>query len=476
MAQEVEFGPTLFLHSGPEAPMFPTLKCRVYSDQTGAYTEVPAILTPKGWLLPLLEYCLAHAHDRSPAWMVKLNRAVRLFLAYLLANPDESGSYKLFQNFAQRLYTGTFDRETGLDPSWLCWHPMSASEAGKVICHLSDWFDWLGERRPQLAKVNPSYMGTAFDQMMDEAAYRFRRDHAFLGHTWKLSPEPEQSHLLRARRPPKRERSQPPAFPEERFINLLTEGFVVSGRPNYLNMLITLLINGAGFRYSEPFHLYFEDVFPDPANFKQARVHIHHPSEGRAPKDPTWLDERGKERSGNRVTYLAEKFGLVPRHLLLGAQAAGWKGGTHEGEGGETYKRAYWFLPACGELFLKIWYRYLEQVVRVGPRAHPFAFINLNQNPGEMYCLHQYSRAHARACMRIGLIVGKELGTTPHGHRHAYGRRLVRAGLEPEVRRRFLHHVEMESQDVYTSPGTQDLLEALNAAVEKLIQRYRVDF
>ena len=455
--------------------MLSTLKCRVFTDQTGAFTEVPGILTPEGWLLPQIEFCLAHAHDRSPAWMLKVNRSVRLFLAYLLANPSETDSYLLFQSFAQRLYTGTFDRETGLDPSWLCWRPLSAAEAGRVIGHLTDWFDWLSARRPTLAKVNPRYMGNAYDRLVDETAYQFWRDRAFLGHTWKAHVEPEQSHLLRARRKPKREKENPPAFPEERLFDLLAEGFVVGGRPNYRDMLITLLLNGAGFRASEPLHLYFEDVCADPANPKQARVHIHHPEFGEAPEDPTWLDERGKRRKGNRREYLAEKFGLAPRNLMLDAHSAGWKGGTHEGSGNEWYKRAYWFAPAYGELFLTLWYRYCEQVARIGPRAHPYAWINLGQGPGEIYCRLQYWRAHARACERIGLIVGKELGTTPHGHRHAFARRLVSAGFDRELIRKFMHHISPDSQDVYKLPTSSEVMAALNAGAEKLIQRFRRD-
>lgn len=457
------------------SPIFPTLRCRVYADRTGAWTEVQAVLTPHGWLLPLLEYCLANAHRRSPAWIIKLNRSVVLFLAYLLTHPSETDSYKLFQNFAQRLYTGTFDRETGLDPSWLCWRPMSAKEAARVISLLNGWFDWLGETRPPLAQVNPRYLGSPFDRAIDEAAYRYRRDHAFLGHTWKVHPEKEQGHLIRAQRPPKKEKSVPPAFPEERFFDLISQGFVVGGKPNYRDILITLLLNGAGFRYSEPFHLYLEDVIPDPNNPKQAIVHIHHPSQGKAPEDPTWRDERGRQRQGKRATYLSEKFGLAPRHLLINSQGAGWKGGIHEGEVGDCYKRAYWFPQGFGELFLTIWKRYLEQVARAGPRPHPFAFINFNQNACEMYCKLQYWRAHARACERIGLIVGKEMGTTPHAHRHAYGRRLVRGGLLREDRRRFLHHADLDSQDVYTSSTSNELLEALNSAAEKLNQRFRLD-
>lgn len=64
-------------------------------------------------------------------------------------------------------------------------------------------------------------------------------------------------------------------------------------------MLITLLLHGAGFRESEPFHLYISDVFPDPSNPSQAKVLIHHPSHGGAPAD--WRDEKGKPRKGNRA-------------------------------------------------------------------------------------------------------------------------------------------------------------------------------
>lgn len=109
--------------------MFVTVKARVHTDATGAYTELPALLTPAGVLEPLLDYCLYRSHDRSLAWMSKVARSVRMFLEYLQSNPTERDTYRLFQNFAQRLYTGTFDRETGLDPSGLCWAPRSPQDA-----------------------------------------------------------------------------------------------------------------------------------------------------------------------------------------------------------------------------------------------------------------------------------------------------------------------------------------------------------
>jgi hypothetical protein len=170
--------------------MFVAVKARVYTDATGVYTEIPALLTPVGVLEPLLDYCLSRSHDRSLTWMSKVTRSARMFLEYLQTNPSERDTYRLFQNFAQRLYTGTFDRETGLDPSGLCWAPRSPQETSHIITHLSDFFDWLDEMRPDAGKVNPRYAGGAFDRQTDETAYQYRRSKAFLGHTWAATHPP----------------------------------------------------------------------------------------------------------------------------------------------------------------------------------------------------------------------------------------------------------------------------------------------
>ena len=448
--------------------MFVTVKARIYTDATGVYTELPALLTPAGVLEPLLDYCLYRSHDRSLAWMSKVTRSVRMFLEYLQSNPAERDTYRLFQNFAQRLYTGTFDRLTGLDPSGLCWAPRSPQDASHIVTHLTDFFDWLGEVRPEAAQVNPHYAGGAFDRQTDEAAYQFRRSKAFLGHTWAANASStETRHRVRGQRLPKVERGEPPAFPEERFEELLTKGFFAAGRQDYRGMLITLLLHGAGFRESEPFHLYIEDVFPDPSNPRQAKVLIHHPSHGAAPAD--WYDERGKQRKGNRAEYLPQQFGLVPRTEVMDRRHAGWKGGMHDAA---YYKQAYWFLPEYGEWFLQLWHRYLEQVARI-ERDHPFAFINLSREPmGAMYTLNQYNKAHAAACERIGLTVGKALGTTPHGHRHAYGRRLRNAGIDKPLIRRFMHHASEESQEVYTQATTREAIAALETAAQRLRNRH----
>lgn len=235
--------------------MFVSLKAKIYTDTTGAYTEIPVLLTPTGVLEPLLDYFLHRSHDRSLAWMSKVARSIRLFLEYLQINPAERDTYHLFQNFAQRLYSGTFERETGLDPSGLSWSPRSPQDASHIITHLTDFFHWLGEMRPRATQVNPRYAGSAFDQLTDEAAYQYRRSKAFLGHNWADNASPGTTgSRIRYQRLPKVEIGEPPAFPEERFEELLVKGFTVAGRCDYRGMLITLLLHGAGFRESEPFH------------------------------------------------------------------------------------------------------------------------------------------------------------------------------------------------------------------------------
>jgi len=119
---------------------------------------------------------------------------------------------------------------------------------------------------------------------------------------------------------------------------------------------------------------------------------------------------------------------------------------------------------------LQLWYRYLEQVAYI-ERSHPFAFINLQREPiGGMYALAQYNKAHATACERIGLTVSKALGTTPHGHRHAYGQRLK--GIDKTIIRRLLHHASLESQEVYTPARIREVLAALEEAALRMREKY----
>ncbi|BBF66294.1 gamma-mobile-trio recombinase GmtY [Acidithiobacillus ferridurans] len=443
-----------------KAMTFVSVNAKIVTDTTGAVMELPVLLTPEGVLGPLLDYCLARSHNRSLSWMKKVVLAVTLFLRYVNANPEEPNSYRLFQNFAQRLYSGTFDLTTGLDPSNLCWQPYSINNAGEIIHRLSELFGWLGEMRPEAENINPRYAGDAFDRKMDEIAYLYRREKAFLGHGWAANPGPYQTgYRTRPKMMPRVAKSEPPAFPDNRFEEFLLRGFKVAGKHDYRGMLITLLLHGGGLRVSEPFHLYLQDVFPSPENNKSATVLVHHPHQGYAPSD--WTDQTNKGRTSNRAQYLAKKYALAPRTEILGSQGAGWKNPRLDNK---FYMTIYWFQPWFGEWFKDLWLRYLEQVACLD-RNHPFAFVNLYREPrGSMYTIDKFTKAHGAAVERLGLTVRKQAGTTPHGHRHAYGRRLKNGGLDTLLIQRCMHHASEESQIVYTQATMRETLIALRDA------------
>lgn len=443
---------------------FVSMNAKIVTDNTGAVTEIPVLLTESGVLQSLMDYCLARSHDRSLSWMKKIVQATSLFLQYIQVNSNNQNTYQLFQNFAQRLYTGTFDKVTGLDPSNLCWHPYSYNNAGEIIHRLSEFFEWLGETRQEAKSINPKYAGNSFDRKMDEAAYLYRREKVFLGHNWSSNPTVQDvGYRTREKLRPVVFHSEPAAFPENRFEELLLKGFKVKGKYDYRGMLITLLLNGGGLRVSEPFHLYLQDVFPSPENRTLACVLIHHPHQGFAPSD--WLDSTGKHKKVNRAQYLAQKYALSPRTELLGSQGAGWKNPRLDGK---FYMNVYWFQPWLGEWFMDIWLRYLEQVVYLD-RDHPFAFVNLHREPrGSMYTIDKFTKAHGAAIERIGLTVQKQAGTTPHGHRHAYGRRLKNSGVDTLLIQRCMHHASEHSQNVYTQATTGETLAALIDAGTRL--------
>lgn len=438
---------------------------KVYSDCSGAYAELPALVTEAGVLTPLLDYCVHHHHDRSHSWMRKLIHSVGLLLDYVEVNQAEGEPWRLFRNFAQRLYTGSFDVKTGIDPSNLCWEPKGWKSAAYSIRLLSDFFDWLGEINPSANAVNPKYAGNSYDRQIDEAAYLYRRNKAFLGHTWAENPgHTDIGRMTRSKRLPKVAKGEPPEFPHEKFEELLFKGFKVGGKYDYRGMLITLLMHGAGFRVSEPFHLYICDVNLDPSDPSSALVQIHHPSAGAAPSD--WRNALGKPMQGNRTAYLAAKWAMTPRTMLIGRDHAGWKNPLLDGE---YFMRAWWFDPVYGKWFLQLWQRYMREVAMI-ERNHPFAFINLSREPvGEMYCVEAFTKAHEAAVRRIGLEYSKNAGTTPHGHRHSYAQRLRRSGIDKLNVKRFLHHCSLDSQDTYTQPTVIESIAALRSASNRMM-------
>lgn len=453
---------------------FVSVHAKVVSDSTGAVSEIPVLLTNDGPLVPLVDYMIWRQHDRSLSWMRKVVHDVALLLTYMGVNSNQMRDPEsLFHGFIQRLHSGTVGSD-GIDPSGLYWRPENRRVIGNILTRLTDFSNWLAERQGTTA-LNPMRSTTSYDDMVAVAVFMARRNRAFLGHTWRTmrAGQTRASRSTSARRPPKVSISDDAAaFPEKYFEDLLFHGFRrragegctdLDSRLNVRNCLITLLMHGAGFRLSECFHLWVDDVRPHPLDSSTAQVRIHHPGQGDAPQD--WLDERGNPIKCNRAAYLAGKYAMKPRNEVMNKNYAGWKDPNLDGK---HYMEAYWFQPELGRLFLHLWKLHLKKLVHI-PRSHPYAFVvEERSTSGDLYSIDSYKQAHARAVLRIGLTPSKPLGTTPHGHRHAYGRRLMRSGVSAQVKQKALHHKSIGSQVVYTAPNATDVSNALNSATNAL--------
>lgn len=451
-----------------------SIRARVVIDATGAIGEIPVLLTDDGPIMPLVDYLLWHQHDRSISWMRKVVQDVKLLLSYMKVNAAAyADSESLFHGFIQRLYTGTIG-DDGFDPCGLYWRRYGHRVIGSILTRLTDFSSWIADRIGT-TNLNPLRTSSGYDKLIAIAVMASRKDRAFLGHIWSSFP-PRQVQNARStlsrRAPLVSIPGDVEAFPEKYFHDLIFHGFLrrrgegcsdIAHRVCLRDALITLLMHGAGFRLSECFHLWVHDVQPNPVNPSIAQVRIHHPSLGEAPDD--LYDDRGKSLKCNRGGYLVLKHAMKPRNEVLGRLHAGWKDPRLDRD---YYMEAYWFQPEIGRIFLWLWKLYLRQIVNL-PRFHPYAFmVETGPTAGAPYSIDGYVEAHARAVKRIGLASSKALGTTPHGHRHAYGRRLMRADVSPLMLQRALHHKSPKSQLVYTVPSAEDVSNALNSATDVL--------
>jgi len=449
-----------------------TLRGKVHIDNTGVKNEIPVIVTEYGPLQPLVDYFLAHIQDRSVAWMTKTAQAVGLLIDYMAANHDcFDDPRELFETFNQRLYTGTVGYD-GNDPSGLYWNGRNPAVVRVLVNCVTGFSDWMaGEQGTK--PLNPWREATRSEEMLAWAVWHHKRDRAFLIHTWdRESASLAMTHACNAllKRTPMIDHEPVKRFPAERINDLLFKGFIVPGkqksprleeRLNLRDILITLLMHFGGLRMSETFHLYMHDVVPDPINADCALVRIYHPSLGTAP--PDWLDARGKPTRCNRLTYLNGKYALRPRneYAVTDQLFAGWKGNALDSEDHCIYVN--WFPQWPGELFWKLWVLYMAQRTQL-ECDHPFAFVT---KEGKPYAIDSYERQHRRAVERIGLQVAKTMGTSPHGHRHAYGQALADAGIDQIFIKKAMHLKTLDSHVVYTEPDRAKLVRALEAVAEQ---------
>jgi integrase len=151
---------------------------------------------------------------------------------------------------------------------------------------------------------------------------------------------------------------------------------------------------------------------------------------------------------------------------MMGTRRIGWKNKLPDNK--DNYIQVQWFPTDYGKVFMLLWKNYQKYRASVECH-HPYAFISFHHSAcGEPYTINAFHSSYAAGLKRIGLEPSKAQGLDPHGHRHNYGRRLERSGLNPLVIRRCMHHKSLESQTVYTGKSQQEISDELTKATLQL--------
>ena len=422
------------------------------TDAIGVQYELPVIVTDNGVLDQFARY-INRYRNKSRSWQESSTFAVQLLLEYMEVNQRFYDTPQaLFREFSDALYSGTVSKRW--DPSGLWWQKRQSADASKLIKHITHFTDWLSQVGENTnLQLNPWREATRHEERLNWAAYLHRRDNSFLSHLMKPTNENKQSRHVRSRTSRVERQTPVKNFPEEYFDLLLSEGFRRRARdsrgPTDLrNVLITYLMHYGGLRLSEALSLWSDDV-----SFEgnEVIVRVYHPEEGLAP-----------DRKSNRTDYLQRKYGLQPRKRLVKASDPlflGWKESLITDPHRHCFE-VFFYHGDRGQDFARLWLDY-HRKQRVKPKAgedHPYAFTN---QFGQPYSHKSFRKAHKLAVERIGLDYHKMAGTTPHGHRHAFGQRLARDGASQLTIRNAMHHVSLESSLVYTQPTATQIRKEL---------------
>jgi hypothetical protein len=430
-------------------------------------------------VVTLVEYFIDIGRARSLSWQRETARAVGLLVDFLTANaPTLKGESnpKVFAKFAEALVGGTLDLK-GNDPSELFWESKTVSRARNLLRAVTAFSDWL-ENRHGTRRINPWRDASLGEQIAFWRRLDKRNANSLLGYASYRSDNQARAKISRVvtvqRKATTAFAREVKFFPSDRIWDLLFRGFTARGKQHSAlheqlsikDILITVLLHGGGLRESEPFHLYVSDVGVDPQNLKSAVVRLYHPEQGAAPADHT-DPLTGVHVQGDREEYLRVRWRMHPRNLVEGRFKAGWKD-LHLFDQCEKYALVHWFPSWWGELFLTLFKLYITHC-RSRCSLHPFLFVSHKVGfEDDPYTVDSYRQAHAKAVRRIGLVPARSTGTTPHGHRHAYGQRLADAGVDELIIQRVMHHKSLVSQSVYTEAPAAKIEAALATAQQRL--------
>jgi hypothetical protein len=373
---------------------------------------------------------------------------------------------ELFNEFAHDLRKGTI--RAWEDPSGLWWSARTISNVASLLGAACAFSDWIVEQL-RAEPLNPYRHAAPAEQIAFWRHWSKARYASLLAHAKEPAQVYEASLLARSFALPDQKLAlapRAPYFPFERFDDLLTEGFLRRGvhpssrvwhRYKLRDMMVAILLHSGGLRISEPFHIFVNDVSIDPTDPDLPFVRVYHPTDG----EIEYFDRlSARVVRTNRAAFLEREFGRSA--LNVSTAKNGWKGNALHAGG--NYMPVYWYPREYGKLFLSLFKLYISHV-RPMRLNHPWLFVT---GSGDPMTAKSYRKRHDAAVTRIHLEVAKRLGTTPHGHRHAFGQRmesLVQAGLiDRKLFMVVMHHRSMTSQDAYNQQDYAAINNALRAA------------
>lgn len=426
-----------------------TLKLAVtYTDTaSGNQYQLPAVYTHSGILISHLRY-LAWYSEKSDSWREKSIFSVRLLIDYTESAPGFKKTTTLLKNFTEALVTGTIDYQASDDPLRLFWKPRDLTVANNILSHITHYTDFLAlQEGYNQSRINPFREATSWEERMNWCAYYHKQANVFLNHLSSYSEAQKAAAQKRLVYTPIQlmiSNDKAERFPEDKINSLINDGFTTKSKPDFRSQAMTMLLNYGGLRKSEIFHIFISDITIHPNHEGEALVRVYHPAYGRSP-DP---------RYKNRAEYLLSETTYKPRNTYRITERlySGWKNPLMTSK--EGYFEVIFNPTHKAKEFLNIWVQYLKYQ-RVEPdNFHPFAFTN---DRGEPDTLKNFQRRHKRAVERIGLECKKELGTTEHGHRHAYGYRSRKLGLSQVELQKAMHHKSPNSCLIYIKPTSDDI-------------------
>lgn len=465
---------------------------------TGRLGGMRVLVTPDGMLAPLIEFFLVpERRGLSAPWQAKIVQSVGLLYDYTKAKPPPDGidpPSGYLTEFVEDLIAGTVQPD-GSDATGLYWPGAGRQRVSEVLRHLNSFSDFCSKNYG-VHQMNPWRSASLGERLATLYAAERRDTHSLFAHLGNARARcreniddvtagaglSKRSHMARVVGQQRQHRvvsSRPPFFPAGKDLELFSRGFAVRRsrvaapwmRHNIRDLMIALLQRYGGLRPSEPFHLYVRDVIEDPVGSGRAKVLLYHPEEGLARyKDPL----TGSIIETKRSVFLNRFYnGMIPRSKAAGSPSyAGWKDLMLEKGEPHLYATVHWLSNDAASMF---WRLYVLYVRRVRPRGvnHPFLFCTHHgTHEGMPYPYDEFGKAFTRAVARIGLVSKKDLGTTPHGLRHAYAQDLRRllgeSGVADASATKIiqicLHHKSPHSQMVYTQPELREVSEALEAA------------